>query len=188
MCVKPEFMDGHICYKLRNSLGGYGGMRVVRVSDDLGGSSSRGRGGVVAKSAVVYRRWCVKNLFEFRWVLMAVACSSLHPSIGQSGAFEDFRCLNSYPLDQIGSGNFLRGRFMIGWKRVFCLCELISCILARKLCVEPLAQRHILFIVSVAAVRLTSGRMLSFSSHMYVFEWNRKPGEIWIPLYNRSNN
>ena len=32
MCVKPEFMDGHLCYKLRNLLGGYGGIRVVRVS------------------------------------------------------------------------------------------------------------------------------------------------------------
>ena len=42
-CVKPEFMYGHICYKLRNSLGGYGGIRVLRVSDDLGGSSSHGR-------------------------------------------------------------------------------------------------------------------------------------------------
>ena len=38
---------------LRNSLGKYGDIRVVRVSDDLGGSSSRGRGSVVAKSAVV---------------------------------------------------------------------------------------------------------------------------------------
>ena len=66
MCVKPEFMDGDVCYKLRNSLGGYGGIRVVSVSDDLGGSSSRGRGGVVAKSAVVHSRWCVKNLSEFR--------------------------------------------------------------------------------------------------------------------------
>ena len=35
MCLKPEFMDGHVCYKLRNSLGKYGGIRVVRVSDDL---------------------------------------------------------------------------------------------------------------------------------------------------------
>ena len=68
-------MDGHVCYKLRNSLGGYGGIRVVRVSDDLGGSSSRGRGGVVAKSAVVHSKWCVKNPSEFRWVLMAVALS-----------------------------------------------------------------------------------------------------------------
>ena len=99
-------MDGHVCYKLRNSLGGYGGIRVVRVSDDLGGSSSRGWGGVVAKSAVAHSRWCVKNLSEFRLVLMAVACSSLHPSEGQSDAFEDFRCLSSYPLDQVGSGNF----------------------------------------------------------------------------------
>ena len=41
---------------------------------------------------------------------MAVACSSLPSSVGQSDAFEDFRCLSSYPLDQVGSG----GRFMIG--------------------------------------------------------------------------
>ena len=83
---------------------------VVRVSDDLGCSSSRGRGGVVAKSAVVRSRWCVKNLSKFRWVLMAVACSSLQHSVGQSDAFEDFRCLSSYPLDQVGSGNFFRGK------------------------------------------------------------------------------
>ena len=61
VCVKPEFVDGHVCYKLRNSLGGYGGIRVVRVSDDLGGSSSRERGGVVAKSSAVHSRWCVKK-------------------------------------------------------------------------------------------------------------------------------
>ena len=41
---------------------------------------------------------------------MAIACSSLHPSVGQSDAFEDFRCLSSYPLDQVGSGNFFRGK------------------------------------------------------------------------------
>ena len=108
-CVKPEFMYGHVRYKLRNSLGGYGGIRVVRVSDDSG-SSSRERGGVVAKSAVVHSRWCVKNPSEFLWVLMAVACLSLHASVGQSDAFEDFRCLNSNPLDQVGSGNFFRGK------------------------------------------------------------------------------
>ena len=39
---------------------------MVRVSDDLGGSCSLGRGGVVAKSAVVQSRWCVKNPSEFR--------------------------------------------------------------------------------------------------------------------------
>ena len=68
MCVwvKPEFIDGHVCYKLRNSLGEYGGIRVVRVSNDLGGSSSRGRSGVLAKSAVVHSKWCVINLSEFR--------------------------------------------------------------------------------------------------------------------------
>ena len=32
---------------------------------------------------------------------MAVACSSFIPD-----AFKDFRCLGSYPLDQVGSGNF----------------------------------------------------------------------------------
>ena len=102
---------GHVYYKLRNSLGGYGGIRVIRVSDDLGGSSRRGRGGVVAKSTVVHSRWCVKNLSEFRWVLMAVASVFfLSPSIGQSGAFEDFHCLSSYPLDQVGSRNFFRGK------------------------------------------------------------------------------
>ena len=109
VCVKPEFMDGHICYKLRNSLGEYGGIRVVRVSDDLGSNSNRGWGGVVAKSAVIHCRWCVKNPSEFRWVFMAVACSSHQPSIGRSEAFKDFRCLSSYPLDQVGSGNFFRG-------------------------------------------------------------------------------
>ena len=113
-------MYGHVCHKLRNSLGGYGGIRAVRVSDDLGGSSSCGWGGVVAKSAVVHSRWCVKNPSEFRWVLMAIACSSRQPSVGRSDAFEDFCCLSSYPLDQVGSGNFLGGRFMICWKRVFC--------------------------------------------------------------------
>ena len=103
-------MYGYVCYKLRNSFGGYGGIRVVRVSDDLGGSSSRGRGGVVAKSAVVHSRWCVKNPSEFRWVLMAVACSSCQPSVGRSDAFEDFRCLSSCLLDQVGSGNSFRGK------------------------------------------------------------------------------
>ena len=28
VCVKPEFMYGHVCYKLRNSLGGYGGKGI----------------------------------------------------------------------------------------------------------------------------------------------------------------
>ena len=41
---------------------------------------------------------------------MAVACSSLQSSVGQSDAFEDFCCLSSYPLDQVGSGNFFRGK------------------------------------------------------------------------------
>ena len=57
MCVWSKFMDGHVCYKLRNSLGGFGGIRVVSVSDDLAGSSSRGRDGFVAESAVVHSRW-----------------------------------------------------------------------------------------------------------------------------------
>ena len=99
-----------VMYKLRNSLGDNGGVRVVRVSDDLGGNSSHGQGGVVAKSAVVHSRWCVKNLSEFRWVLIAMVCSSLPPLVGQSPSFEDFCCLSSYPLDQVGSGNFFRGK------------------------------------------------------------------------------
>ena len=64
--VKAEFMNSQVCYKLRNLIGGYGGIRVVRVSDDLGDRSSRGRGGVVAKSAFVHSSWCVKNLSEFK--------------------------------------------------------------------------------------------------------------------------
>ena len=56
----------YVVCKLRNSLGGYGGIRVVRVSDDLGGSSSRGRGGVVAKSAVVTAGGVSKNPSGFR--------------------------------------------------------------------------------------------------------------------------
>ena len=56
MCVKPEFIDGHVCYKLRNSLDGFGSIRVVKVSDGLSDSSSLGQGSVVAKSAVVHSR------------------------------------------------------------------------------------------------------------------------------------
>ena len=56
--MKPEFMYGHVI----NSPG----IGVVRVSDDLGDSSSRGWGGIVAKSAVDRSRWYVKNLSEFR--------------------------------------------------------------------------------------------------------------------------
>ena len=104
VCVKPEFMYGHVCCKLRNSLGGYGGIRVVRVPDDLGGSSSRGRGGVVAKLAVV----TVGDVFR-GFFFMAVACSILPPFWSVS-PFADLRCLNSYPLDQVGSGKFFRGK------------------------------------------------------------------------------
>ena len=96
-------MYDHVCYKLRNSLGGYGGIRVLGIPDDLGGSSSRGRGGVVAKSAVVTAG------DVFRGVFMAIACSILPPFWSVSW-FADFRCLNSYPLDQVGSGKFLRGK------------------------------------------------------------------------------
>ena len=162
-------MYGHVCYKLRNSLGGYGGIKVVRVSDDVGGSSSCGQGGVEAKSAVVHSRWCVKNPTEFRWVLMAVACSSRQPSVGWSDAFEDFRCLSSYPLDQVGCGNFFRGKIYDWLKKGILLMWINFLHSCWKLCAEPLLQRHILFIVSAAAVRLTSGRMLPFSSHVYVF-------------------
>ena len=81
----------------------YGGIKVVRVSDDLGGSCSRGRGGGVAKSAVVTAG------DVFRGVFMAVACSTLPPFWSVS-TFADLRCLNSYPLDQVGSGKFFRGK------------------------------------------------------------------------------
>ena len=157
-------MDGHVCYKLRNSLGGYGGIRVVRVSDDLGGRSSRRRGGVVAKSAVVHSRWCVKNLSEFGWVLMVVAGSSLQPSVGQFDAIKVFRCLSSYPLDQVGSGNFFRGKIYDWLKKGILFMWINFLHSARRFCAEPLAQRHILFIVLAAA-----DRMLPFSSHVCVF-------------------
>ena len=101
VCVKPEFMYGHVCRKLRNSLGGYGGIRVVRVRDDLGSSSSRGRGGVVAKSPVVPAG------DVFGGVFMAVVFSILPPFWSVS-PFADLRCLNSYPLDQVDSGKFFR--------------------------------------------------------------------------------
>ena len=183
--MKPESIYGHVCYKLRNSLGGHGGIRVVRVSDDLGGSSSRGRGGVVAKSAVVHSRWCVKNLSEFRWVLMAVVCSSLQPLVGQSDALEDFRHLSSHPLDQVGSRNFFRGKIYDWLKKGILLMWINFLHSRRKLGAEPLVQRHILFIVLAAATRLTSGRILLFSSHVCMFfEWNCKSGEMWILLYN----
>ena len=107
-----------ICYKLRNSLGGYGGIRVVRVSDDLGGSSSHGQGGTVAKSAGVHSRWCAKKSVRVQMGSYGHSVFFPSPSVGQFDAFEDFHCLNSYPLDQ-GSGNFLGGRLMIGWKGYF---------------------------------------------------------------------
>ena len=83
---------------------------MVRVSDDLGGSSSRGQGGIVAKSAVVTAGGVSKIRQSSDEFLMAVACSSHQPSVGRSNAFEDFRCLNSYTLDQVGSGKFFRGK------------------------------------------------------------------------------
>ena len=100
--VKPEFMYGHVCCKLRNSLGGYGGIRVVRMPDDLGGSSSRGWGGVVAKLAVVTAGDVNRGVFT------TVVCSILPPFWSVS-PFADLRCLNSYPLDQVGSGKFFFG-------------------------------------------------------------------------------
>ena len=100
-------MYGHVCCKLRNSLGGYSGIRVVRVPDDLGGSSSCERGGIVAKSAVVTAG------DVFRGVFMAVACSILPPFWSVS-SFVDLCCLNSYPLDQVDSGKFFMG-MIYGW-------------------------------------------------------------------------
>ena len=98
-------MYGHVCCKLRNSLDGYGGIRVVRIPDDLGGSSGRGRGGVVAKSAVVTAGDANRGGFFF----MAVAYSILPPFWSVS-YFADLRCLNSYPLGQVDSGKFFRGK------------------------------------------------------------------------------
>ena len=98
-------MYGHVCCKLRNSLGGYDGIRVVRIPDDLDSSSSRGRGGVVAKSTVVIADDVNRGVAFF----MAVACSTLPPFWSVS-SFADLRCLNSYPLDQVGSGKFFRGK------------------------------------------------------------------------------
>ena len=88
---------------LTYNIGGYGGIRVVRVPDDLRGRGSRGRGGVVAKSAVVIAG------DVFRGVFMAVACSIL-PSFWSVPLFADLRCLNSHPLDQVGCGKFFRGK------------------------------------------------------------------------------
>ena len=52
---------------------------------------------------------------------MAGACSSLQSSVGQSDALEDFRCLSSYPLDQVGSGNSFRGKIYDWLKKGFLL-------------------------------------------------------------------
>ena len=102
--VKPEFMYGHVRCKLRNSLRGYGGIRVVRIPDDLGGSSSsHGWGGVVAKSAVVTAGDVNRGVF------MVVVCSILPPFWSVS-SFADLCCLNSYPLDQVASGKFFKGK------------------------------------------------------------------------------
>ena len=37
-------------------------MRVVKIPDDLSGSSSHGQGGVVVRSAVVHSKWRVKSI------------------------------------------------------------------------------------------------------------------------------
>ena len=57
---------------------------------------------------------------------MAVACSSRQPSVGRSDAFEDFRCLSSYPLDQVGSGNLCRGGEIYDWLKKGILLMWIS--------------------------------------------------------------
>ena len=76
---------------------------VVWVADDLSGCSSRGWGGVVAKSVVVTAGDVLRGVF------MAVACSIL-PPFWPVSSFADLRCLNSYPLDQVGSVKFFRGK------------------------------------------------------------------------------
>ena len=185
VCVKPEFIYCHVCYKLRNSLGGYGGIRVVRVSDDLGGSSSRGRDSVVAKSAVVHSRWCVKNPSEFRWVFMAVARSSLQPLIGRSLAFEDFRCLNSYPLDQVGSGNFFRGK-IYDWLKKGILLMWINFLHFRPEALRGASHAKTHFIHCLGSSRQANIRSNAtlLQPRILFFEWNRKSGEIGILLYN----
>ena len=185
VCVKPEFIDGHVCYKLRNSLGRFGGIRVIRVSDDLGGSSSRGRGGVVAKSEVVHSCWCVKNPSEFRWVLMAVVCSSRQPSVGRSTAFEDFRCLSSYPLDQVGSGKFLRGK-IYDWLKKGILLMWINFLHSRSEALRgaSCAKTHFIHYLGGSCQANFRSNATLLQPRVYVFEWNRKSGEIWILLFN----
>ena len=110
-------------------------------------------------------------------------------------AFTDLRCLNSYPLDQVGSGK-LGGGEIYDWLKKGILLMSISCIHTRKPCAEPLAQRHILFIVSFAAVRLTSGRIYpSPATCIFLNEIvNRERSEscyiteIGIPSLRRSFN
>ena len=169
VCVTPEFIHGHVCYKLRNSLGWYGGIRVVRVSDDLGGSTSRGQGGVVAKSAAVHSRWCVKK--SVRVQMGSYGCSVFFPSpsVCQSAAFEDFRCLNSYPLDQVGSGKFLRGK-IYDWLKKGILLNWINFLHSRPEALHGASCAKTHFIHCFGSSRqANTGQMLPFSSHVYVF-------------------
>ena len=50
---------------------------------------------------------CQKSV---RVQMSSYGCGVFFPSslVDQSDAFEDFHCLSSYPLDQVGSGNFFR--------------------------------------------------------------------------------
>ena len=136
MCVKPEFIYGHVCCKLRNSLGGYGGIKVVRIPDDLGGSSSHGRGSVVTKSAVVTAGDVNRGVF------MIVAYSILPPFWSVS-SFADFRCLNSYPLDQVDSGKFFRAK-IYDWLKKGILLNWINFLHSRPeaLCEASCAKTH----------------------------------------------
>ena len=180
VCVKPEFMYGHVCCKLRNSLGGYGGIRVVRVSDDLGGCSSRGRGGVVAKSAVVTAG------DVFRGVLMAVACSIL-PPFWSVPSFADLLCLNCYPLDQVGSGKFFRGK-IYGWLKKGILLNWIIFFHSRPEALRGASCAKTHFIHCLGGSRQANIRSNATLLQLRVcyFEWHRKSGEIWILLYNIS--
>ena len=49
------------------------------------------------------------NLSELRWVFNGRSVFLPFHSRGESAAFADLRFLNSYPLDQVGSGNFFWG-------------------------------------------------------------------------------
>ena len=154
----------------------------------LVGGSNRGQGGVVAKSAVVHSGWYVINLSEFKMSSYGEACSSLRPLVGQSDAFEDYHCLSSFPLDQVGSGNFFRRKIYDRLKKGILLMW-INFLHSRPevLCGSSRAKTH--FIHCLSSSRQINIRSNATLLQPRVFvEWNCKSGEIWILLYNRNIN